>query len=91
MAKKIRLAVRLPWLCLTGASVAWGVLFYRHYWQAAIPAFGEISVHLMRLRYVLWGYSGGGVALAFMWGLALRRRTRNAANARPEGLRQRGN
>jgi hypothetical protein len=88
---RLRWRIGLRWLLLTSVSVAWGVLFYRNYWNAAVPAFGEISIHLIRLRYVLWRYVGFGTIIAGMWGVVvLRQRIQEPADAKHERMRHRG-
>ena len=86
-----RWRVGFKWLLLTAVSLAWGILFYRNYWNAAVPAFGEVSMHLVRLRSVFWRYLGVGTLIAGMWGfVAIRQRVQKPSDTRHERIRHRG-
>ncbi|MGI6610277.1 MAG: hypothetical protein ACOX4G_07160 [Limnochordia bacterium] len=78
-------------LCLAGASLAWVVLFYRNYWDAAVPAYGDITIHLAGLRQLFWRYVGAGIVLGGMWWLAIRQASRRLASPEQERVRQRSN
>jgi hypothetical protein len=76
----------VKWLVLAAVTAIWAVLFYANYWHAAIPAFGDVSGHLARLRAVLWNYAAAGTAIAAGWVVMLagRRKERLEETARPE-------
>lgn len=82
------------WVGLAGMSLAWAVLFHRHYWNAAVPAFGDIDIHIAALRRVLWRYVGVGAALGGLWILNLYYSGRQLGTAdqalAPGRVRQRG-
>ena len=73
-------------------SVGWGWLFYKHIWQAAIPAFGSPEPYLASLRWLLAKYlvAGGGLLLAWWAGFSLARSPRRSKVEEGTGQRQLG-
>lgn len=91
MGQKVRLAGWLKWLCLAGMSLAWVILFYQNYWDAAVPAFGDMTTHLAGLRQIFWRYVGAGGLLGGMWWLAIRQASDRSVSPKQERVRQRSN
>lgn len=77
---------------LVGALLVWTVLFYRNYWQATIPAFGDPEQHLAILRQAFNRYIAVGLALITIIAVVFRldSRTRASKN-KPPVAREQGN
>ena len=85
------MACRVQMVAFDRGQSGLGHSFYRNYWNAAVPAFGEISMHLIRLRSVFWRYLGVGTLIAGMWGfVAIRQRVQKPSDTRHERIRHRG-